>query len=247
MANLTKCEIRDLALNKKGLYVVGLIIAKSDPRTIVKRQSGESHSVLSITIRDSKEHFINCTLWGTDHFISNADRAYKMGDTVVLNKPTIVQSNNNQYSPRTTSPFELHLDEIKSFIYRESNENFSTFNQLKHSAIKSTTLSLKLSDFSTQLSTKSMLTDLVVAIQLIEPVQVIQTKNGSKSMRRIYLFDESADTVQFTIWSKNYQERVDNWQAMETILHLVGEFNNFLLFYFCRIQEINKNIYSIRQ
>lgn len=240
MANsaLEKCEIRDLALNKKGIYVVGLIIAKSDPRTIVKRQNGEHQGVLLLTIRDSKDHFINCTLWGTEHFISNADRAYKMGDVIILNKPSIVQSNNNQYSPRTTSPFELRIDETKSIIYRAPTENFVTLNQLKHSAIKSTTLALNLSDFSVQLSSaKSMLTDLVVSIQLIEPVQVIQTKNGPKPMRRIYLFDKTANAVQLTIWSKNYQERVDSWKAMETILHLVGEFNAFSVLFSLKFKK----------
>lgn len=224
MANQVKCGIRDLHLNQKSVYLVAIIIAKQDKTAKIK--STTNKSALTITVRDSKDHFINCTLWGSDEYINKVDGSYNIGDIVELIKPTVVQRNDdNKYMPRTTSPFLLRLDEKKSFIYRQYERDYPALVQIKHLSLKSTSLALHLSDVGDQLmAKKTLLTDLLVIVQAVDTSRTVNTKNGPKQMRRIYLFDHTADSMQMVIWSKYYGDMAESWIPMETILHLIGEF-----------------------
>lgn len=49
-------------------------------------------------------------------------------------------------------------------------------------------------------------------------------------MRRVHLMDQTMDSVAMTVWHAEYQERMDHWVPLETILHLVdvrAEHSNF--------------------
>lgn len=221
MANHVKYEIRDLHLNQKSVFLVVIIIAKQDKSAF---KSNANKSALTITVRDSKDHFINCTLWGSDEYISKVDSSYNIGDIVELIKPTVLQRNDDtKYMPRTTSPFLLRLDEKKSFIYRQHERDYSALVPLKHLSLKSTSLALHLSDIGDQLMAKqTLLTDLLVIVQAVDAPRTVHTKNGPKQMRRVYLFDQSADSVQLVMWSKCYVDMAEMWIPMATILHLIG-------------------------
>lgn len=221
-----KCEIRDLQLNKKPAFLVALIIAKSEKNIVAKRDINKS--ALTITVRDSKEHFINCTLWGSHEYIAQVDGSYNIGDVVEIAKPSVVQRNDDsRYMPRTTSPFLLRMDEKKSFIYRQCDH--PALRQLKNVPLKSTSLAMHLCDVADQLITKkSLFVDLIVVVQAIDTVRSVNTKNGPRPNRRIHLFDQTADSVEMVLWGKCSTDMVDKWTPMETILHLIGELSLFI-------------------
>lgn len=161
MANFF-CEIKDLTLHSRGFFIHGLIIAKTEKKIFNSRQNSSNVGVITFTVRDTKDHFINCTVWGTDHFIENCDRAYKMGDVIAIYQASVSQKNaNSEYNPRTTSPFELRVDEGKSFIHRVT-EQFEGILQLRNQAIKSTSLALKLDDLNICPNSGFLTVDLVV-------------------------------------------------------------------------------------
>lgn len=145
-----------------SFFITGLIIAKSERKMLVSRQNGSSSGVIKFTVRDTKDHFINCTVWGTDYYIENCDRAYKVGYVIAIYQPKVAQKNaNSVYSPRTSSPFELTLSEGKSFIHR-ATEHFEHLVELKNHPIKPTSLALYLSDLYITPDENSLNVDLVV-------------------------------------------------------------------------------------
>lgn len=40
-------------------------------------------------------------------------------------------------------------------------------------------------------------------------------------MRKVHLMDKTMDSMTMTVWHSDYQERMDQWQPLQTILHLV--------------------------
>lgn len=224
-ANCSPCTIQDLALSKKYIYVTGLIIAKGEKKTFNAQANGKMKAVITITIRDTKNHFINCTIWGSENYVDNCANAYKIGDIIVINKPTIQQSSSvSQYVPKTTSPFNLQFSEAKGFIYRGDPENFPYLTELRNQTIKSTSLALNLMDLLSLPETQRIYVDLIVIVQTIETAQSIRTKNGLKSKRRALIMDTTKHSMPLVIWSPEYQQMADNWIPMQTILHLVDVF-----------------------
>lgn len=123
-------------------------------------QSGRNSGVINFTVRDTKHHFINCSVWGSESFIENSYRAFKIGDLISICNPSVVQKNTSSpYHPRTTSPFELKVSEGKSYIHR--GEHSSELLQLKNQAIKSTSLALKLDDLNFRIGSDILNADFV--------------------------------------------------------------------------------------
>lgn len=56
------CQIKNLTLHAHSFYINALIIAKTEKRVI---QPGRN--VITLTVRDTKDHFINCTVWVIAH------------------------------------------------------------------------------------------------------------------------------------------------------------------------------------
>lgn len=225
VANCSACAIQDLASNKTHIFVTGLIIAKGEKKVFNARASGSMKAVITITIRDTKDHFINCTIWGSENYVNNCVHAYKIGDIIVINKPTVQQSSSvNQYVPRTTSPFNLQFSEQKGMIYREDPQNFPYLTELRNQAIKSTSLALNLTDLMSLPQTQRTYVDLLVMVQTVDTTQSIRTKNGLKSKRRALIMDTTKNSMPLIIWSPEYQQMADKWISMQTILHLVDVF-----------------------
>lgn len=151
------CNIKDLTLNASSFFINVLIIAKTD-KNILPTGRG----VITFTVRDTKDHFINCSVWGSEQFIENCARAYKIGDVVSIFKPTVKQKNSaGNYHPRTTSPFELQVNENKAFIHRV-NEQIDTLLRLRNVAVKPTHLALRLDDLQFCVGTDPTTVDVVV-------------------------------------------------------------------------------------
>lgn len=152
------CRIRDLILNANSFFINGLIIAKTEKRTF----SRNGANVITFTVRDTKDHIINVSVWGSEHFIANCALAYKIGDIISIYKATVVQKNGNSaFMPRTTSPFELKVTEGKGFITRCDQQSVELM-QLRSLAYKSTSLALKLDDLNTFPGCEPVNVDLVV-------------------------------------------------------------------------------------
>lgn len=156
------------------------------------RRNNGNVGVITFTVRDTREHFINCIVWGSEKFIDTYDRAYKIGHIIAVYHPTVSQKNeNSSYRPRTSSPFELTVNENKAFIHRftEGSDELLT---LRNQAIKSTSLALYLRDLDTHPESEQMHVDLVVLGECMESKDCqkqlyIQNLNVFESFCPVYL------------------------------------------------------------
>lgn len=158
MANCFYMQIKDLTLLSHSFFVNALIIAKTEKRAMSTRNV----SVITFTVRDTKDHFINCIVWGSDKFIDTYDRAYKIGDVIAIYNPKMSQKNeNSSYRPRTSSPFELTVNENKAFIHRFPEDSDDLL-ALQNQTIKSTSMALYLRDLDTHPESEQLSVDLIV-------------------------------------------------------------------------------------
>lgn len=133
------------------------------------RRNNANVGVITYTVRDTKEHFINCIVWGSEQFIDTYDRAYKIGHIIAVYHPTVSQKNeNSSYRPRTSSPFELTVNENRAFIHRFTEDSDDLL-RLQHQAIKSTGLALYLHDLDTHPESEQLNIDLVVLGKSCDP------------------------------------------------------------------------------
>lgn len=162
MANCFCIQIKDLTLSSHSFFINALIIAKTEKKIMNSQRNGANVGVITLTVRDTKEHFINCIVWGSEQFIDTYDRAYKIGHVIAVYHPTVAQKNDNSsYRPRTSSPFELTVNENKAFIHRIT-EDTTDLLQLRNQTIKATSLALYLGDLDTNPESGQLTVDLVV-------------------------------------------------------------------------------------
>lgn len=233
MAAINPCEIKDLTFDRSNTLIICVIIAKSDIWKIESAKDGDRRSVITFTVRDSKRHFINCSVWGTSSFVDTYNIAYKIGDIIVINKAKIT-AKKSEYLPQTSSPFELTLNEGKGFIFRKSAQEHTAISKLIGETIKSTSLALKLTDISISCQenekTNNAFFDLLVVVRVVLPQRTVQTKLGEKSVCNVILMDNTLDTMKITFWNKECIERAEKWVSLKTILHLVDVRSTYSVF-----------------
>ncbi|KAG1649982.1 Meiosis-specific with OB domain-containing protein [Nymphon striatum] len=87
-----------------NVSVVGLIIAKQEPRSFPnKREPGKHRYLLSFTLRDSPKDMLNVTCWGDECYIQFLAASYHIGDIIEIHNPQIQQRlgdfNDERYKP----------------------------------------------------------------------------------------------------------------------------------------------------
>lgn len=161
MAHCIYVQIKDLTLSSHSFFINALIIAKTEKRIIHSQLYGKIVGVITYTLRDTKDHFINCTVWGSEAFIEKCDRTYKIGHVIAVYNPSVQQQNeSSQYRPKTTSPFELIVNESKASIHREHQES-SHLLELRNQKFKPTALALNMADLHTNPDGERVDVDLV--------------------------------------------------------------------------------------
>lgn len=73
MANCYYIQIKDLTLTSHAFFVNALIMAKTEKKIMSSRRNIATVGVITFT--DTKEHIINCIVWGSEQFIDTYDRA----------------------------------------------------------------------------------------------------------------------------------------------------------------------------
>lgn len=179
----TFCRIKDLTLNASSFFISALIIAKTEKRTFDR--AGIISGVITFTVRDTKDHIINVSVWGPENFIINCGFAYKIGDVISIYKATVSQKNiSSAFGPRTTSPFELKVTDGKGFITRSDQQHSVNLIQLRNLAFKPTSMALKLDDLKIRPGDEALNVDLVVAGKWILGINwLISNKLGSNRLK----------------------------------------------------------------
>lgn len=61
--------------------IIAVIIMKQAPKIFQsKSKLNETRGVMNLSLRDSPNDVINCTIWGSEPFVTNYDRIFQIGN-----------------------------------------------------------------------------------------------------------------------------------------------------------------------
>ncbi|KAM3966201.1 meiosis specific with OB domains hold'em [Aphomia sociella] len=223
MAGIQKVRLNNLNINLKNALIIGIVIAKNSPRTIVsKKKNGESRGVTSFTIRDSEVDTINVDVWGSEYFVITFYERFLVGDVVEISSPKIcVKSGDNEmYRPQVSSPFYLSLNEGISDVITHNGNTYTNYLPLLHIPTKSSSgycgiaEVLKMSEQS-----DNVYVDLLVVVKSVTPTKTIRTKTGSDmTVRSVEIVDNTSPASLFMdIFDIDTIQRAEEWHG-ESVL-----------------------------
>ncbi|KAG4077218.1 hypothetical protein HA402_005273 [Bradysia odoriphaga] len=223
--SLKTYSIASLHPNAINFIVTGLIIGKSNVSKFEKTErQGQSslRGVVKFLIRDSCDHFINVTVWGTYEFVTEYNVQFKIGDVVnVIRSQVSFIRHDDKFSPITSSPLELTINEglgSLEFFAGDVTERV----KLLRVPLKSPELALSLADIASTPPTTSDdpggLVDLFVLVAKLRPTRQI----AGKSVRDIVVVDQTVPGMYLTIWNEAWILRSNSWNEMSTVLHLIN-------------------------
>lgn len=227
-------EIRNLDPDCTTANLVGVVIAKSQPRIFDTPDGCQARGVMNITIRDELRSTINVIVWGSQSYIMSINTIFRIGDVMAIQKPkiSIKRCDNDSCQPFTYSPFELTINEGQGLLHRCTGPQASGLTDLINKIFKPTTSAMMLNDVvsgPTKMIKPTI--DLLVAVRHVHPIRNLSTKSGNRNLRQIAVMDESQTEVIFNIWEGEFVERAGNWTPMQTILHLVDVQAKYSTFY----------------
>ncbi|XP_046994040.1 meiosis-specific with OB domain-containing protein [Schistocerca americana] len=235
-AGIKRLPIEALGPGTSNYFVVGIIIAKQNPRKIQSRVgSSEERGVCSFTIRDSPYDFINVNCWGSLHFIETEMENYNIGDVVEISNARVTHRKPDQdekFSPTVTSPCQLTVSENQNSLKLYGGDDCSAFEPLLNLTTKPPTDFYTLADIhSNGSSMRGESVNLLAVVRDIGPIRTIKTKDGRSIIcRDITIMDQTSSGLPVQLWNAATAHRADSWEPRNTVLFLVDmrvEWNAF--------------------
>lgn len=203
---LNNLTIAALHANAINFITTGIIISKSNMRAFEKKGQASLSAVIKFVIRDSKDQFINVTVWGSVPFIEECSSQFTIGHVVNIVKSKISPvSMTDNFSPITSSMFQLTINEGFGTIEFYDGDITKFVKYLKV-PLKSTDLALNLSDIASVRSASDTgdLVDLFVVVAKIKPIRQIKDKY---IVRDVVVVDQTVPGMNFTIWNEAWINR----------------------------------------
>lgn len=207
--SLNYLKIGALHPNAINFNVKGLIIGKSNLSKYEKVDKAQSSQcgVLKFLIRDSLDHFINLTVWGSEEFAKEYSSLYTIGHVVnVVNSKISCVRHDDTFNPITSSPLQLTINEGFGLIEFNSGDTTEMV-KLLTVPLKSPDLALNLADIASTPTSSSSdagnLVDLFVLVAKLRPTRQI----GNKMVRDIVVIDQTVPGMCMTIWNEAWNKR----------------------------------------
>ncbi len=209
--SLKHLQIGALHPNAINFNVKGLIIGKSNLSKFEKTAKEQSTQcgVVKFLIRDSLDHFINLTVWGSEKFAREYSSLYTIGHVVnVVGSKISCVRHDDTFNPITSSPLQLTINEGFGLI-ELYNGDTTEMVKLLNFPLKSPDLALNLADIastpSSSTSDAANLVDLFVLVAKLRPTRQI----GNKMVRDVVVIDQTVPGMLMTIWSEAWTKRSD--------------------------------------
>ncbi|ESP04648.1 hypothetical protein LOTGIDRAFT_204952 [Lottia gigantea] len=218
----SEIKIQDITSGHSYINFVGLIICKDGPKSIINKKGTERH-LLSFTVRDSEQDFINLTLWGSDTFISNYNRSTQVGDVVQISNAQVQTKQNNgmddKYKPWTPSGFQLNVSENHGSIEVYNGWDVDHLRSLQHIPNKANNDYYTLDDINVNgMSLQGEHVNLLVAVKKLGKVRNITTKTGKTTKKcEVILFDETCANLPLDLWNNNV-DIAQLWIPHQTVI-----------------------------
>lgn len=81
MAGVQTIKIKNINPSMDDALIIAVIIMKQSPKIFdSKSKMNEKRGVMNLSLRDSPHDVINCTIWGSEAFVTNYNQTFHMGN-----------------------------------------------------------------------------------------------------------------------------------------------------------------------
>lgn len=213
-------NIRNLTRDLYNVTVTGIILYRSPSRHA---------KTLTILLRDSKDYSVNCVIWGPQSYIQEQWDKCECAQVVTVSYCRVSQSS-NEYHPAATSPFIITASDRSEISVVKTK---SPLHGLLHWPIRPIELCLRLEDIRINGEQGvGQYSDVCVLLRQVRPTRQVTMKDGGvKRVRECVVCDKSSAGLLLTLWSEDFIQRSDQWQAISTVLHIVNARVGYSAFY----------------
>ncbi|XP_065342632.1 meiosis-specific with OB domain-containing protein isoform X1 [Cloeon dipterum] len=248
-AGVAKYNISKLSSHLTNIVVVGVIIARQQPRVFGNKkcpngQSSTDRAVFNLTLRDSPSDCINVSRWGTVSAIGQEAENFHIGDIVeIFNARVSVRNEESgKFQPFTSSAYNLVVSDdgqINPFT-----ADPAAYKSLLHVPTRPahdyTILSLVDTKEGKEHLPKAE--NFLVSVIKVEPVQVINTKDNREVRKQLVrLLDFTAKAVPIEIWDPEYLRMAAEWKPRETVLYIADGLVKWDEFKQCKVISVNSS------
>ncbi|XP_061165921.1 meiosis-specific with OB domain-containing protein-like [Saccostrea echinata] len=251
VGNIVKIE--DVNQSSSNISVVGVIIAKESPKSIISRKNpGTERHLVSFVIRDSPMGFVSVTCWGSETFIAGISNCYHTGDIVqlsnfqVLLKPT--DGSEEKFRPCTPLPFSFSLSENYSTITAYTGYDVEDYQALLHLPTKASNDYYSLEDIvANGQALNGEHINILAILKKVGEVKDITTKTGRQTQRcELTLMDEGLSSFPFVIWDKEAASMASTWTPYNTVLYVADARMSFDSYRSCMVATSDsKTVFTV--
>ncbi|XP_034362099.1 meiosis-specific with OB domain-containing protein isoform X1 [Arvicanthis niloticus] len=245
--------LSDLHPNMANLKIIGIVIGKTDVKGFPDRKNiGSERYTFSFTIRDSPNHFVNVSSWGSEDYIRSLSDNFKVGECVIIENPLIQRKETEReekFSPATPSNYKLLLSENHSMVKVCSPYEVDTkLLSLIHLPVKESGDYYSLADIvANGHSLDGRIINVLAAVRSVGEPKYFTTSDRRKGQRcEIKLFDETEPSFTMTCWDNESILLAQSWMARETVIFASDVRINFNKFQNCMAATvISKTIITV--
>ncbi|XP_048760956.2 meiosis-specific with OB domain-containing protein-like [Ostrea edulis] len=230
-------KIQDVNQASLNISVVGIIIAKESPKSIISRKHpGKECHLLSLVLRDSPMGFVSVTCWGSEQFIAEIANCYHTGDIVQLSNFQVLlkatDGSEEKYRPYTPLPFSFSMSENHSTITTYTGYDVEEYESLLHLPTKASNDYYSLEDIvANGQGLNGEHINILAILKKVGQVKDITTKTGRQTKRcELTLMDEGLSAFPFVIWDKEAACMASTWTPISTVLFVADvrmSFDNY--------------------
>ncbi|KAK4879874.1 hypothetical protein RN001_008020 [Aquatica leii] len=218
-AGLQRVQLSALTPDLTNALIVGIIIAKQEPRVFGDGQS----AVWNFTLRDSPLYYINTTCWGTKEVLSELNEAYSVGDVVNIISPQIeirkTQDPGEQFRPMVTSPYTLILNDVTCMRILKHEGTWNPYLNLLHYTTKPIAGAITIADIH-NFKRKMDGVDIFGIIRLVGKIRTVTTRIGVRQVREIVIMDHTSSALRVNCWDPNLISRTGTWKISKTVVFI---------------------------
>ncbi|XP_050438704.1 meiosis-specific with OB domain-containing protein [Adelges cooleyi] len=223
---IMRLKINSISVGTTNFILIGIIIAKQNPRLVISKKDNTTWYVFTFTLRDSPEGFLNVTAWGSFEYINKINATFKIGDVVdIVNAKISFRKNEgaiNQFTPSVTSCLGLTLYQNGSQISKHDQNDCKLYQYLLRLPTRSPNSCLVIADIHSHgkiLCGKYCC--LMVAVRQVNNAKCIKSKTGVEcNLREITVMDKTHSSLILLIWNDELVKSASQWIPRETILFL---------------------------
>uniref|UniRef100_A0A8C5P3G3 Meiosis-specific with OB domain-containing protein n=1 Tax=Jaculus jaculus TaxID=51337 RepID=A0A8C5P3G3_JACJA len=221
----TFTALSDLHPNMVNLKIIGIVIGKTDVKGFPDRKNiGSERYTFSFTIRDSPNHFINVSSWGSEDYIKSLSYSFRIGECVTIENPLIQRKETEReekFSPATPSKYKLLLSENHSMVKVYSSYEVDTkLLSLIHLPVKESRDYYSLTDIiANGHSLDGRTINVLAAVKSVAEPKYFTTSDRRKGQRcEVKLFDETEPYFVMTCWDNESILLAQSWVPRETVI-----------------------------